>query len=458
MAKVYTEKRVQEYDGTYGKCQMSGETIKNCPLGLDLKAMLGLIADGDLHSALARLRDKVPFPGITGSMCVAPCSRFFSRHTPLICEFERFLYEYELMQFGRPQYQLKKGRVTARTAAIVGAGPSGLLCAHDLAVSGHHVEVFDREPKPGGMLDRAISPERLPRHILFTEMDIFRRLDIRFNFGVEIGRDIELRDLRKDFDALYIAIGAYDFHNIYEKRLDCDNCADIFTFLDNINLYKRRYDHFTVLGSDNSAFHLAIRLSDEGKKVTILTSKPVSEMNVSQVQLDKAVKGRIELLFLHSVENILISGGVMTGIELRRMPSSKTTSAILEDSLFRHETDFLVITKGRRATMLEGLRMNSLGFVDTDEYLRTNADGVYAGGDAVDPDTDFLSAMTDGRTAASNIDSYLIGGQSYKKREKTIRLSPGLDNNIPRRSSFKDISEVIDAAAKILGSEKRYLL
>ena len=427
-------------------------SIKKCPLGLDCKRFLSIVAKGESEKAIDFLRRTIPFPGIIGSLCPAPCSRFFPKHLPAISEFESFLYNHESEQKGRPHYFLEELPKTGEKIAIVGAGASGLICAHDLARIGHHVEVFERHAKPGGILDTAISSSVLPRHILFSEMDILRKLGVKFNFGVNIGKDILLNTLSIEFDAVYLATGAYSRPS--ETIEQTENCVDVLEFSENFDKYSRFASHLTIIGGDNASFSLAIRLSKAGKVVSIVTPIPIEKMKISQSYLDFAVHNSIELLFLHSVETFLQKGNEIEALELRRLPACD----ILEESIITHKTDFVVLSTKRSVEDMDfnqyGLTLNKFSLIDVDQYYSTNIAGIFAGGDAIRFDNDFLSVFTDGRKAACNIQRFLVSraivqnDDKLLKIEPIIRENPALSVNIPKKRQSLDPQK-----AKILAKE-----
>jgi len=193
------------YHSIFGAMRMGPTPCSaNCPAGVDIPAYMSLLRDGDLVGAARLLLEANPLPAITGRVCPhfceGECNRGEVDEAVSVRGVERFLGDFALDDASviRPP---RTG--TGRTVAIVGAGPAGLAAASYLARWGHRVRVYDRMPEPGGMLRYAIPAYRLPNAVVQRSVQAIEGL------GVEVGRDVSLEQLRQEYDAVFLAAGAW---------------------------------------------------------------------------------------------------------------------------------------------------------------------------------------------------------------------------------------------------------
>ncbi|MBC8277631.1 MAG: FAD-dependent oxidoreductase, partial [FCB group bacterium] len=183
--------------------------VDACPAGIDIPAYVKRIAEGDFAGALEVIYRSVPFPGILGYVCFHPCESACKRETLdesiSICALKRYAYENAPET---PVLNLEKSVPTGKNIAVAGSGPAGLTAAFYLQKAGHQVDVFEAAEKPGGMLRYAIPEYRLPEEVLEDELKPFHDLGVNIKTGVNIGVDLSVEQLRKDYDAVLVTIGA----------------------------------------------------------------------------------------------------------------------------------------------------------------------------------------------------------------------------------------------------------
>ncbi len=193
------------------RCRGEGppNCVARCPLHVDARGYVQLTAEGRFQEALQKVREKLPFPGILGYVCAHPCELHCKRtdeDAPVrIRDIKRFLAEWEP---GDPQHVLDREPDTGRSVGVVGAGPAGLLAAHDLARRGYRVTVYEREAEIGGCLVHKIPGYRLPRGVIERDLSVIAALGIEVRTGVEVGRDATLEELRREHDAVVLLVGA----------------------------------------------------------------------------------------------------------------------------------------------------------------------------------------------------------------------------------------------------------
>jgi len=179
-----------------------------CPLQLNIPAMIRQIESGALEEAVATVRQALPLPAVLGRLCNHPCEQGCRRGTAddaaSIRGLERFIADHDLRL---PSPQLAPRRAaTGKSTAIVGAGPAGLAAAYYLTLQGHSVTVFDRHARAGGSL-LAVAENELPREVLTAEIAQLERLGVEIICNIELGVRISLDDLRRDYNAVLLAVG-----------------------------------------------------------------------------------------------------------------------------------------------------------------------------------------------------------------------------------------------------------
>jgi NADPH-dependent glutamate synthase beta subunit-like oxidoreductase len=203
-------------NGILLRCRGEGPAncVARCPLHVDARGYVQLTRAGRYRDALQLVRDKLPFPGILGYACAHPCELHCKRidmdRAVRIRDIKRFLAEWEP---GEPQHVLDHEPPRPERVAVIGAGPSGLIAAHDLARNGYRVTLLERETEIGGCLVHKIPEWRLPRRVVERDLSIIAALEIDVRSGVRVGTDIAFEDLRSEYDAVLLLCG-------YEGGLD----------------------------------------------------------------------------------------------------------------------------------------------------------------------------------------------------------------------------------------------
>ncbi len=182
--------------------------VARCPLHVDGRAYVQLAKEGRFREALQKVREELPFPGVLGYVCDHPCELHCKRvddDEPVrIRDVKRFLAEWEP---GEPEHLLDMAPERGKSVAVVGAGPGGLLAAHDLRRKGYKVTVFERDDQIGGCLVNRIPEWRLPQRVVERDLSVIEALGITVRTGVEIGRSLSLDELREGHDAVLLLVG-----------------------------------------------------------------------------------------------------------------------------------------------------------------------------------------------------------------------------------------------------------
>jgi len=186
-----------------GPCQVI------CPASMNIPLMIRRIASGELRDAIKTVKKDIALPAVLGRICPAPCEKGCRRgaydQAVAICLLKRYVADVDLES--EEPYMPSCKPVRNKQVAIIGAGPAGLAAAYYLRQDGFPCTVFDERDKPGGMLRYGVPGQELPRDVLDKEIALIEKLDVKFKNGVRVGIDLSIDDLRKDFDAVFVAVG-----------------------------------------------------------------------------------------------------------------------------------------------------------------------------------------------------------------------------------------------------------
>jgi NADPH-dependent glutamate synthase beta subunit-like oxidoreductase/ferredoxin len=186
-----------------GPCQIT------CPARMNIPLMIRQIAGGSLRDAIATVKKDIALPAVLGRICPKPCERVCRRaafdEAVSICLLKRCVADIDLQS---PNLYLPPCKTTQdKRVAIVGAGPAGLAAAYYLTQDGLSCTLFDEHEQPGGTLRYAVSRQRLPENVLEAEIALILKLGVDFQGKTRIGTALSMKDLRRDFDAVFIAVG-----------------------------------------------------------------------------------------------------------------------------------------------------------------------------------------------------------------------------------------------------------
>jgi NADPH-dependent glutamate synthase beta subunit-like oxidoreductase/NAD-dependent dihydropyrimidine dehydrogenase PreA subunit len=399
---------------------------ETCPVHLDVRGYVGSIADGRFQESLRLIREKLPFPGSIGRVCPHPCEDKCNRNhlddAPLcIRDLKRFAADAETGD--NRGTTIERPAPNGKKVAVIGAGPCGLTCAHDLAVLGYPVTVFESSPVAGGMLALGIPKYRLPRDILKAEIDAIKELGVAIQTGIRIGEDLPFEDLlRQRYEAVFIAIGA---HVGMKARMDGEDAQGVVSgvdFLRTLNLGgdARVEDRVGVIGGGNVAMDAArssLRLG--AQEVTILYRRSRAEMPASDEEIHAALEEGIRIEYLVAPIGVVTKDNRVAGIRCIRMElgepdaSGRRRPVPVEGSEFERELSMILPAIGQTPDLSflpedGSIRATKWGTIVTDPVtLSTSRKGVFAAGDCVTGPWIAIEAIAGGKKAALSIDSYL---------------------------------------------------
>jgi len=387
-----------------------------CPLYMEIREYVDLIAQGRIMEALQVIRDGNPFPSICAYVCTHPCEDACRRgqvDKPIaIRALKRFAVE-----FGGDRMIRTEGKtVHGEKIAIVGSGPAGLSAAYFLRKSGYPVTIFEAYSELGGMLRVGIPRYRLPREVLDTEVQRLIQMGIEFKTDTPV---VSLDLLFKmGYKAVFITVGAHQGLRLGIEGEESPGVVDGATFLREINLGLKPSigEKIAVVGGGNVAIdaaRTALRLG--AKKVRMLYRRSREEMPADHTEVEQAIEEGVEILFLVTPTKIESQDGQL-GVTCIRMElgepdaSGRRWPMAIQGSEFPMDLDTLITAIGQAPQVPDDfrLRIGRGSTVRIDPVtLITNREGVFAGGDAVTGPATVVQALATGRQAALRIDEYL---------------------------------------------------
>ena len=412
--------------------------MDGCPVSVDIPAFIRLIKEGEFTKSIRSVWERNSLPAVCGrvcpqeSQCEGVCILGKKDDPVAIGALERYVADRERNQ-GSGELP-PKAAPTGKRVAVVGCGPSGLTVAGDLILKGHDVTIFEAFHKPGGVLVYGIPEFRLPKEIVYSEVNFLERLGVKVECNVVVGRTVSVDELmeKEGFDAVYVGVGAGlpRFLNIPGENLI--NVYSANEYLTRANLMKAylfpEYDtpiavgkNVAVFGAGNVAMdaaRTAMRLGAD--KVRIIYRRSREEMPARAEEIHHAEEEGIEFHLLTAPTRFLGDNrGWIKGIECLEMElgepddSGRRRPVPKEGSKFQLECDLAVIAVGAAANPLltqstEALQLNKWGYIIADpETGKTTKPGVWAGGDIVTGQATVILAMGAGRMASDSIHNYL---------------------------------------------------
>ena len=418
----------------------SPSCVKGCPVSVDIPGFIRLLKEREFTRSIRHIWKKNALPAVCGRVCPQEiqceggCILGKKGAPVAIGNLERFVADRE-REHGKGELP-PKAPPTGKKVAVVGSGPSGLTVAGDLIQKGHEVTIFEAFHKPGGVLVYGIPEFRLPKEIVFSEVNFLERLGVKLVCNTVVGRTVELDELfEQGYDAVYLGVGAGlpSFLNIPGENLIGIYSAN--EYLTRSNLMKAylfpEYDtpvvkgkNVAVFGAGNVAMdsaRTAMRLGADSVRIIYRRSK--EEMPARTAEVHHAEQEGIEFSLLTAPVRFLgDEKGRVIGVECIKMElgepdeSGRRRPVPVEGSKFILECDLAVIAVGAGANPLltrstKGLNLNKRGYIIADpETGKTSRKGVWAGGDIVTGSATVILAMGAGRTASDSMHKYLTLG------------------------------------------------
>ena len=482
MLKRYKDKKVdKDWLNTNFPCMMA------CPAHTNAGRYVGLIAEGRFEEAYKIARDPNPLASICGRVCAHPCETACRRgeiDKPIsIRALKRFLTERYGAESKHP-IDVNAGRGQKKLpfkVAVVGGGPVGLSAAHDLALMGYAVTIFEAAPVAGGMLYLGIPEYRLPRDVVEAQVrEILETGDITLMLNHAAGRDFAISDLRREgFDAVLIAVGAHRSRDLTIPGVDLDGVYKGIDFLLNVNLgYKFTIGKkVIVIGGGNVAMDVARSAAREVVKqhvagvedlepslenVSAVATKEMVDISLSALRmgahevnlvclekreempaaLEEIVEAEEEGIIMHpglGPKRMIGKDGRVVALEALKTKwvfdqNKRFNPAFYEGSETLLECDTIIMAIGQAPKLDflkpdDGVEISPRGLIAVNpQTLMTSASGIFAGGDCVFGPRLIIDSVADGKRAAVGIDEYL---RKQKHPEPIVEVEVFKRHNMP---------------------------
>jgi len=454
-----------------------------CPVRTDARGYVTAIAQGDYERAYLIARESNPFASTCGWVCGAPCEAACRRgqiDAPVaIRALKRFVNDrygvfldenttvpdsegWKSYSDSQADVDLgnsvipasrswlnaayHRGEKTGKRIAVVGAGPAGLTCAHDLALRGHEVVIFEASSVAGGMLQLGVPEYRLPRELVELEIQAILALGPTLRLNQALGRDFTIADLRREFDAVFLGIGTYRSRNLNVEGEQLDGVLRAVDFLININLGGYNLDlgdRVLVVGGGNVAMDVARTAARLGSptqaggdiettldvartairlgtthEVHCLVIEDRHEMLAEDFEIEEAEREGIVIHNHVAPSRILGTEGHAIAVETLDVARAfdeqgRFNPELVPETAKRWDCDSVIIAIGQTGDLdwvrpEDGLEVTPRGTLAVDRAtLATTVPGIYAGGDIAFGPRLIINAVADGQRAAASIHAYL---------------------------------------------------
>jgi NADH-quinone oxidoreductase subunit F len=438
----------------------------SCPLHMNIPGYLQLLKEQRIEEAFElTLRDN-PLPGTVGRICyfhcMMRCRRDMVDDPVSQGEIHRYLAD-TMYKMGKEKgiyQQLVREKLspTGKKVAIVGAGPAGLTAAYYLVRLGHSVTVYDSHPKAGGVLQFGIPAYRLPKDVLNKELELFKKLGVKFAFNTRIGENVSFKGLQKQNDAVFIAVGAQKDVEIDIPGRNLKGVMQGYEFLEEFALGKKIPigKKVVVVGAGNVAIDAARSCLRLGAEVSIVYRRDRDEMPANEHEIKDAMDESINFMFMSAPHRIISDlKGKVTGLEVRLMKfdgldNSGRKKPIETNETMIMECNTIILAIGEKVDFEPGkelgleLRKNGAIRANLPHY-QTNVAKVWAGGDAITGPATVSEAMGSARTAAEAIDFYLMKERrfhrlfrDFKYRDEVV-MEPEIQKRVdPKKLAVKE--------------------
>ena len=433
--KTSIELLMSDHDGD---CR--GPCVLNCPASVNAQGYVQAIARGDDKEAVRIIKERLPMPACIGRVCPHPCEDGCRRQMveeSISIAYLKYFAADRVIQAGG--YLPPKAAATGKRVGIIGGGPGGLTAAYYLSLKGHRVTVVDAMPQMGGMLRYGIPEYRLPKRVLDEEVAEIASLGVEMKNNFRIGRDVTFEEFKNSYDAVVLAIGAWESMPIGCPGEELDGVMGGIDFLRQVAMGEKPAigDQVAVVGGGNTAMdacRTAVRLG--AKEVYVVYRRTEAEMPAEQLEIDEAREEGVIYKFLTNPAEIVGENGRVKEIKLQVMElgepdeSGRRRPVPVEGKFETLPVTCVISAIGQKANVagFEGIELNRKGIISADETsYRTSMPGVFAVGDATNQGASIaIEAIGEARRCAKVVDLYLNGVQvPYQKTYLSVKkVSP----------------------------------
>ena len=448
-----------------------------CPAHIAVQGYLKKASQGKYQEALALIKKQNPFPAVCGRICNRRCEDACTRGTidqaVAIDAVKKFIAEQDLKAETRyiPPVVIPASihmEHFPEKIAIIGGGPAGMSAAFYLAEKGYRPTVFEKNEEPGGMLRYGIPSYKLEKDVIAAEIDVMREMGVEIKTGVEVGKDVTLKELREQgYKAFYIAIGCSAGRRPGVPGDDAEGTTTAIDYLREANTGKTSYTgRVVVVGGGNVAIDAARVSARSGAgEVHMLCLESEAEMPAADDEVREANEDGVKIQNGWGPKEILTENGKVTGIIFKKCTSVKNAEGRFaptydENETIRIDCDRVIFAVGQRSVwgnLLEGenVTFNGPAIVADKLTYQTGQPDIFVGGDVYTGPKFAIDAIAAGHYAAESLHRYVHNGHmtigrnrwefneldksniSVESYDNSSRQIEGVDETVPSKS-FKD--------------------
>ena len=410
------KEEIQKYTEQCLNCKIKPCSNKGCPLQNNIPEFIKLLKENNIEEAYYTLLETSILGSICGRICphykqcMGSCVRGIKGESVRIGEIEAYISDYGLENDLIKNIEIKN-TLKGKKVAVIGGGPAGLTCSYFLAKNGADVTIFEKYQELGGILSHGIPEFRLDKNILKKTIERILSLGIKVEYNMELGRNINIKDLSNIYDAVFLGIGA----NISTKmNITGEELKGVYSgneLLEKNNHPDYKGKKVAVIGGGNVAMDTARTIKKLGAdKVYVIYRRAEEQMPAEAKEIEAAKEEGIEFLFQNNITKILGKYSVekieCIKTELVQKEGETRLSPVnIEGSNYLIDMDYVVMAVGSKPEdkIIEEFEKNKWGYVTIDENMKTSIPKVYAGGDIIGGKATIAWAARYGRNAAYSI-------------------------------------------------------
>ena len=394
-----------------------------CPLGNNIPAFIQKVKEDNLEEAYKILCETTAIPAICGRICPhqkqcqGKCIRGIKSEPVSIGEIEAYVGDWALNNTNSLLNCCKDIQEKNKKVAVIGGGPSGLTAAVFLRKNGYKVTIYEKQKDLGGILKRGIPEFRLSNEIVEKTIEQILALGIDVQCEKELGKNLYLVDLKKEYDAIYLAIGANVPRKMMIEGEELEGVYGGNSLLENQNHPDYTNKKVAIIGGGNVAMDCARTIKRMGaEQVVVIYRRSEAEMPAESKEISDAKKEGVEFLFLNNIVKILGTNKVekieCIKTELVQKEGETRKSPVnIENSNYILNMDYVVMAVGGEVDkdLIEKCNISTTTkkYVQVNENNQTSDEKVFAGGDVVGQNSTVAWDASDGKNVASKIIKFL---------------------------------------------------
>ena len=442
------------YHSIFGAARMTQyPCASNCPANTNMPAYLNKIRKGDLSEAARILMDSNPIPAVTGRVCPVFCEphcnrQEFDKSVAINC-VERGVGDYVLDHAA--DFYVAPKKESGKKVAIIGSGPAGLSAAYYLRKAGHAVTVYEKLPEAGGMLRYSIPPFRLPKDVVKKQIKALENMGITFKVGVNVGKDLPVKNLMDDFDTIFVAGGTWKPLKLGVPGEEAEAVTYAIDYLSKINSGEKVTlgKKVIVIGGGSVAIDVARTARRSGSEEVHLVCLECRDLTSKDRMLaldHEILEAEEEGIIIHAslgINEITVKNGKAVGLDTVTCTSVRELDGTFKPqydnscTALNLEADSIIVAIGQgvdQSLTAPGLSYGEGGSLPIDEHSNiTGMKKVFAGGDIVTGAATVIQAVASAREAVRNI-GVLLGDKQEPSEDKAFEtdFSDSALQEIPR--------------------------